>query len=562
MTVWERARAWRAEDPDPETASLLDEALARGDQPVLEEWFGPPLTFGTAGMRGALGPGPARMNRVVVRRVTAGLAAAIVHTPGPVIVGYDGRKNSRVFAEDAARVLLGAGRDVFLAPTVCATPALAHAVLALGAAAGVMVTASHNPPIDNGYKVYAANGAQIVPPLDGHIVDAIAQVGPTDALPLGAISQAKPIPSWVTDAYVAAVLALRRHPGEGGPTIVYTAMHGVGHALLDTVLRAAGRSVVPVPDQRDPDPTFPTVAFPNPEEPGALDRAIALAQAVGAAAIIAHDPDADRLAVAIPRPGGWERLTGNQIGCLLAEDLLTHSEGGRRMVATTVVSSRLLSKIAARHGAAYEETLTGFKWIANAAIPFDAAGGRFVLGYEEAIGYSAGSVVRDKDGVSAALLLIDLVCWLAEQGRTLADAWDDLCRVHGVHRSGQANATLPGSAGRAKIRAITAALRASPPAVIAGADVVRLLDLTCGEVRDLRTGDISRSTLPRSDVLGFDLADGSRVLVRPSGTEPKIKIYAEVCEPVGVDGSVSAADARAVSRLDALIADLRARTGL
>lgn len=560
MTYRAAARAWLAEDPDPATRAVLATALADGDDARLKEWFGARLEFGTAGMRGALGPGPNRMNRALVRRVTAGLAAAIAGTEGPVVVGFDGRRGSREFAEDAVAVLLGAGRTVLRYDDVVPTPELAHAVLALGCAAGVMITASHNPPEDNGYKVYASNGAQIVPPLDGAIAAAIEAVGPLADVPLGDVEDADPVPREIRQRYVEAVLALRVHP-EGSPIpTVYTAMHGVGSELLGVVFAAAGRERIPVPEQALPDPAFPTVKFPNPEEPGALDRALAVARARGAKLVIANDPDADRLAVAVPDGAGWRQLTGNQVGCLLAEDLLAHGPRlGDRLVATTIVSSRMLARIAADHGAGYAETLTGFKWIANAAIPFDGAGGRFVLGYEEALGYSAGGVVRDKDGISAALLLVDLASWLATQGRTLLDAWADLCRRHGLHQAGQRSLAFGGLEGKAKMGEITARLRSDPPREIAGVGVARLRDLDAGVARDLATGVETRVDLPRSDVLGFDLQDGSSVLVRPSGTEPKVKLYFEVREPMGGDDALGAVEARAAARIERLAADLLAR---
>ncbi len=385
-------------------------------------------------------------------------------------------------------------------------------------------------------------------------------MGPLSQVRLGDPDAAEPVPGAIRRQYVEAVLALRVHP-EGSPIpTVYTAMHGVGSELLGVVFAAAGRERIPVPEQALPDASFPTVKFPNPEEPGALDRALAVARARGAKLIIANDPDADRLAVAVPDGAGWRQLTGNQVGCLLAEDLLAHGPRlDRRMVATTIVSSRMLGRIAAAHGADYAETLTGFKWIANAAIPYDAAGGRFVLGYEEALGYSAGPVVRDKDGISAALLLVDLASWLAISGRTLLDAWTDLCRQHGLHHAGQRSLAFGGVEGKAKMQAITAGLRSDPPREIAGVAVERLRDLTTGVARDLRTGAQAPIDLPRSDVLGFDLADGSSVLVRPSGTEPKVKLYFEVREPMGPDDALADVEARAVARIERLAADLLGR---
>lgn len=543
------ARAWIDDDPDPETEAAGRAMLESGDTGALAECFGRRLTFGTAGIRGALGPGPSRMNRALVRRVTAGLVATLareVPGDGPLIVGYDGRTGSDVFAEDVARVATGAGLRVLRFPRVCPTPLLAYAVRVLRARGGVMITASHNPPGDNGYKVYGPDGAQIVSPLDQRISERIDQVASVRALPLGDVGAM--VPGWVLEQYIADVLAMRVHGAKPDLRIVYTAMHGVGSATVRRVMADAEyEAFFEVPEQAEPDAAFPTVAFPNPEEPGALDRAFAVADAVGADLILANDPDADRIAVAIPSGapgGGWRRLTGNEVGTLLAEDLLTHGHGGDRLVATTVVSTTLLAKIAQAHGAEYAETLTGFKWIAQAAM---ASPARFVMGFEEALGVSAGDVVRDKDGISAAVLVADLASSLAFRGKTLADAIDDLHRTHGVHTAGQVSLVFPGEAGLQRIREMTAALRASPWTELAGTAVTGTTDYA-----------VPTGGLPATDLLAFALADGSRVLVRPSGTEPKLKVYVEVVVPVGAPG-IAPARAEAAERLRALEADVRAR---
>ena len=547
------ARRWAALDPDPETAALTHALIEGADEQVLRDHFGSRLQFGTAGLRGALGPGPNRMNRVLVRTVSAGLGEYLLRVSPEVreqgvVVGFDGRKNSRLFAEDTAAVLGGMGIVVHLFEDVSPTPETAHAVTHLGASAGVMVTASHNPPADNGYKVYWANGAQIIPPHDGGISDAIdavssVYVGDFEALQAGGVI--RDIPMEVREIYLNKVLALRVHP-TSELQVVYTAMHGVGSELIGEAFARAGLTGLHyVEEQREPDPAFPTVAFPNPEEHGALDLAKARAEAVGADVIIANDPDADRLAVALPDgEGGWRQLSGNQVGCLLAEDLLTHGEqwkGARRLVATTIVSSTLLSSIALAHDVDYAETLTGFKWIANRAIAHDAGGGHFVIGYEEALGYSVGPVVRDKDGVSAALLLCDLAARCKAQGRTLVDALEDLHRRYGLHASRQHSLKLPGEAGATRIREILAALRADPPSSFAGTAVVRRADILTGEAVDLRTGEHSTIDLPSSNVLGWWLEDGSRILARPSGTEPKVKFYFET--RIGLTSSTTVAEA-------------------
>lgn len=531
-----------AADPDPATRAQAEALLAAGDPAALRDHFGARLSFGTAGLRGALGPGPNRMNRALVRRVTAGLAAVVrarIPGDGPVVVGFDARTGSRTFAEDAARVLRGAGLRAARFDDVCPTPVLAYAVRALRARAGVMVTASHNPPGDNGYKVYGPDGAQIVSPFDREVSQATDAVG---EIPLG--DAGEPVPPDVLDAYVRDVSGLRVRGPDRTVRIAYTPLHGVGRDTLLRVLAAAGHiDVHVVPEQGDPDGTFPTVAFPNPEEPGALDRVLALAARVGAGLVLANDPDADRIAVAVPTASGWRALTGNEVGTLLAEELLARGPGGDRLVATTIVSSTLLSKIANHHGARYAETLTGFKWIARAGLESPA---RFVLGYEEALGVCAGEVVRDKDGLSAALLVADLAAGLAAEGRTLPDAIDDLHRRHGVHAATQVNVVLPGAAGVRAIADRMAAVRADPPATVGGRAVVG--------VEDLKEG----GRLPPSDVLSFALEGGDRVLVRPSGTEPKLKAYVEVVEPVA-DGDLAAARERADARLAGL---RRAVTGL
>src|ERR687896_1539840 len=399
----EQARDWLAQDPDPETRTELSALLAdeTGGSRGLADRFGAKLEFGTAGLRGELGAGPNRMNRVTVMRAAAGLAE-VLGAGAAVVIGYDARHGSAQFAADTAAVVTGAGLTAWLLPGPLPTPVLAHAVRHLGADAGVMVTASHNPARDNGYKVYWGDGAQIVPPLDTRISAAIDAVGRVDELPIGT--------GWtvlgddIVEAYLAA---LSRLPlgDDRDVAIAYTPLHGVGR---DVVLRAFARAGFPPPtvvtEQAAPDPDFPTVAFPNPEEPGAMDLALALGAATGADLVLANDPDADRCAVGVPLPaGGWRLLTGDEVGGLLAEHVLRHTHGPDRLVVTTIVSSSLLGKIAAHHGVRFAESLTGFKWIMKAGSPGD----RLVVGYEEALGYSLGGdeglPVHDKDGIGAAL---------------------------------------------------------------------------------------------------------------------------------------------------------------
>lgn len=569
------AQAWLDTDPDPASRATLAGWLESGDDAVLREAFGARLSFGTAGLRGPLRPGPNGMNRALVRRVAAGLAAHLLATVPDatsrgVTLGYDGRHGSREFAEDTATVLADRGIPSQLFDDVVPTPRLAHAIVYTGACAGVMVTASHNPPGDNGYKVYWGDGAQIVPPHDTGISAAIDALGDFDPREIGdfeAHVRAGRIrtPSSEVDAdYFARVQGLRVH--EAGPVrVVYSAMHGVGTESVVRALREAGYDDIhPVPEQAEPDGDFPTVAFPNPEEPGALDLSLQLAGAVDADLIVANDPDADRLAVAVPDgEGGWRQLSGNQVGCLLADDLLTHGpQDEGRMVATTIVSSRLLQRLARAHGATYAETLTGFKWIAHAAIRHARDGGRFVMGYEEALGYSVGELVRDKDGVSAVLLFVDLVSRCKADGVSVLERLAELYRTHGLHVTDLRSVKLPGTEGKARIAAAMASLRATSPTSLGGQEVVRFVDVLEGTELDRTTGARTPCSLPRSNVLAWSLADGSQVLARPSGTEPKIKFYVEVREVLSADEPVSDGEVRARRRVGALLDEIVTASGL
>jgi phosphomannomutase len=562
-TLTALARRWMAADPDPDTRDQTAALLEAGAG--LEEAFGSRLEFGTAGIRGRMGPGPGQMNRALVRQVTAGLAAYLRQTVPDaaergVVVGFEGRNNSRAFAADAAAVLAGAGLKVYCYDDTVATPTLAYAVLSLGCAAGVMVTASHNPPADNGYKVYWGNGAQIISPQDEGISAKIDEVGGPWSVTVPESPEILPVPGRVWEAYVAAVLAGRVHRVTGAKA-VYTAMHGVGYAPLAALLAAAGHAIIAVPEQRDPDGDFPTVAFPNPEEAGAMDLSLALAAESGADLVIANDPDADRLSVAVPdADGAWRQLTGNEVGLLLADELLTHGpQDGDRLVVTTVVSTSLLARVVAAHGARLVETLTGFKWIANRAMTDP---GTFVVGFEESLGYSVGDVVRDKDGLSAALHILDLASDCRRRGTTLMAHLTALYRRYGYVASAQTSVKLPGLEGAARIQEIMAGLRARTPAVIAGLAVERLRDVELGTSRDMATGVVTPLDLPASDVIAFDLAEGCRVLARPSGTEPKIKFYFEAREVLSADEPLAQAQARAEARMDAMRTDFFAQAGL
>ena len=548
--IRDEARRWLAADPDPDTAAELQRLLDT-DPVELGRRFTGRLAFGTAGIRGPMGAGPARMNRVLVRIVTSALAQRLSQDgrqDGGVIVGYDARHRSQEFAADAARVLAGYGIGVTVLPEPLPTPVLAFAVKHLGAAAGVMVTASHNPRSDNGYKVYWRGGSLLAAPVDSEIsriIEGTAPLVPGDLAPADdpLIVTAG---GEVIEAYLDAVVGLLAPAGTRSVRMAYTPLHGVG---ADTFLRALSRAGFDPPqvvaDQAEPDPEFPTTPFPNPEETGVLDRLLRLAADTGADIALAHDPDADRLAVAVPAGGRWRLLTGDETGCLLAEHLLQRSgsRGGRRLVINTVVSSRLLPRIAADHGAEWAETLTGFKWIMQTHS--QRPGHDLVLGYEDALGYAVGEAVGDKDGIGAALAMAELVANLRAEGRTPVDLLDDLHRRHGAHATGQRSirfeSTSPDDQPMARAMA---ALRTAPPLELSGAAVTAVHDLADGSEH-----------LPPADVVVLELYGAeARVIVRPSGTEPKMKVYAEAV--VDVDdaaGGLRSARIEARTRITKLL---------
>jgi phosphomannomutase len=539
----ERARAWAAADPDEATRAelekLIDDVLAGGDPTDLGDRFSGTLEFGTAGLRGALGAGPNRMNRVVVTRAAAGLADYLRDegATGGVVIGYDARHNSDVFARDTAEVMTGAGFTAHVMPRPLPTPLLAFAIRELGCVAGVMVTASHNPPQDNGYKVYLGDGSQIVPPADAEISRRIAAIGRLDDVPRG---QPGPLLGEdIVDRYLDTVADL----ADDGPRdlrTVYTPLHGVGGTSVLQVLETAGFDAPSVVEQQEqPDPDFPTVSFPNPEEPGAMDLAMELAERTSADLVVANDPDADRCAAAVPGLHGWRMLRGDEVGALLAHHLL--GAGRKGTYAASIVSSSLLGKQAAAAGQKYVETLTGFKWISR--VP-DLA-----FGYEEALGYCVDPEhVRDKDGVSALLMLCELAAGAKADGRSLTDILDDIALEHGLHATDQLSLRL---SDPTQITGAMQRLREQPPTELGGLEVQKVEDLEQG------VGD-----LPPTDGLRYRLADGARVIVRPSGTEPKIKAYLEVVLPVDPDDGVAAARISAAGRLDALRNDVKAAMGL
>lgn len=567
------ARQWASQDPDPATSQALVELTdlaADGDAAAAQELgdsFNGTLQFGTAGLRAALGPGPNRMNRVVVRRAAAGLAAFLTEVvdaaaPGTrprAVVGFDARYNSDIFAEETAAIFTAAGIETFLMPAALPTPLLAYAVKNLDCDGGVMVTASHNPPQDNGYKVYlgrhavaeSGRGSQIVAPYDAEIAAKISAVGGLESIELADAGWSV-LPTSISADYQAAVAGLvdREHFPARDLKIVLTPMHGVGGDTAVSVLNAAGfTDVALVAEQAEPDPDFPTVAFPNPEEPGALDLALAAAAEAGADLVLANDPDADRAAVAAvdPTTGAWRMLRGDEVGALLGAHVVARlaaasgeeTPGG--VFANSIVSSRLLARIAAAAGYSHEETLTGFKWISR--VP------GLTYGYEEALGYCvAPDLVRDKDGISAAVLIAELAAAAKADGKTIFDTLDELYLVHGLHASDQLSIRV---ADLGLLDAMMNRLRVNPPETFGDSAVEVFTDLAEGS-----------DALPPTDGLLYLTRDQSRIIIRPSGTEPKLKCYLEVIQPVDSAAELATARQAARTSLDDVLRDVREALGL
>ncbi|MFK5690511.1 phospho-sugar mutase [Ornithinimicrobium sp. LYQ92] len=556
------ARAWLADDPDTRTqeelAQVLDRAEAGDDEAAtdLADRFSGFLEFGTAGLRGELGAGPHRMNRAVVIRTAAGLTAYLQDVlekadPGDdaaatrptVVIGFDARHDSDVFALDTAAVVTAAGGRALVLPGPLPTPVLAFAIGHLGADAGVMVTASHNPPQDNGYKVYLGDGSQIVPPADRDIADQIAAVTSVAEVPR-AENGWQTVDGSVLEAYLEAAVAVLDPATPRDLSVVHTSLHGVGSDVVQAAFERAGfPAPALVASQARPDPDFPTVAFPNPEEPGAIDAALELAEQVGPDLVIANDPDADRCALAVRDGAGWRMLRGDEVGALLGQHVIDRGRaiGGRRVLARSIVSSRLLGAMAVDAGLEPVETLTGFKWIGR--VP------GLAYGYEEALGYCVDpATVPDKDGVTAALLAAEQAAVLKAAGRTLPDVLDDLAVRHGVHQTDAFSVRVD---DLAQIPPVMARLREQPPRDLGGVPVRSVEDLSLGD------GD-----LPPTDGLRFLLEDDTRVIVRPSGTEPKLKVYLEAIVPVGSRDGLAAARDEATARLDAVRAGMQELTAL
>ncbi|MBN2195599.1 MAG: phospho-sugar mutase [Polyangiaceae bacterium] len=530
------AQAWIDADPDPNTQSELAALVAAADNDALADRVGGELAFGTAGLRGIVGAGSNRMNRAVVTRTTRGLADYLLDRMVdsrtlPVIVGHDARLTSREFAETTAGVLVAAGLVVRYFDRPVPTPLVAYAAKQLGAIAAVAITASHNPAEYNGYKVYAANAAQLNAPANAEIAKRIAAAGAARSVRCvegvfsGAHPRAEPISEELFERYLAELDTLRDASNRARDLrVVYTPLHGVGARFVERTFRRAGySSFTMVAEQAEPDGTFPTAPFPNPEEPHVLDLAVRDAVAARADLVLANDPDADRLSVCIPTPSGrFTQLTGDQIGILLADDLLSRaSPTPTPLVVSTVVSSPMIERIAAAYGARSERTLTGFKWICNAGLALERdAGVRFVFGYEEALGYAL-PMVRDKDGISAALLFADIAARCRGEGRSVRERLDELYRRHGLWVSHPRSLAVAGWRGAARIAAAMARIRTAPPTQIAGIGVERIRDFSVPEAG-------APSWRGAADVVELHLDGGSRVLLRPSGTEPKLKIYTEV----------------------------------
>jgi phosphomannomutase len=533
-TLIQQARSWIDQDPDAETVAELEKLISESDEAGLLDRFGKRIGFGTAGLRGLLGAGPNRMNRVLVAQAAAGISKYLKENfdDPSVVIGYDARKNSDVFAKDSAQIFAGFGIRAFLFPELAATPLVAYAVRNLGASAGVMVTASHNPPGDNGYKVYDFSGSQIISPMDSEIakhIDEFARSGSVAALTRS--ESFVEVPTSVRAGYLQSVSGLlNKHSERKSIKIVYSAMHGVGASFIQDIFKLSGLAEPSqVLSQQQPDGKFPTVSFPNPEEPGAMDASLATAEDQQADLVLVNDPDADRLAVAFKKAdGGYQQLTGDQLGLILGEEMASRAsrEGRTGSLACSIVSSSALSEVAKHYGFGFEQTLTGFKWVSRVS--------NLIFGYEEALGYCVDwSQVRDKDGLSAALIVADIASALANQGYTLGDQLDKLMQRYGYFATGQISIRVT---DLTVIANLMNKLRTNPPAQIAGVDAV---------FEDMNKGS---GSLPATDALRFKLQDGRTVIVRPSGTEPKLKCYLQAVSDNEAESKVLLAQLEAAMR--------------
>jgi len=533
-TLIQQARNWIEQDPDAETVAELEKLISESDEAGLLDRFGQRIGFGTAGLRGLLGAGPNRMNRVLVAQAAAGISKYLKENfdDPSVVIGYDARKNSDVFAKDSAQIFAGFGIRAFLFPELAATPLVAYAVRNLGASAGVMVTASHNPPGDNGYKVYDFSGSQIISPLDAEIAKHIDEFATSGSVASLVRSESfVQVPTSVRAGYLQSVSGLlNKHSSRKDIKIVYSAMHGVGASFIQEIFKLSGLAKpAQVLSQQQPDGKFPTVSFPNPEEPGAMDESLATAEKQQADLVLVNDPDADRLAVAFKKTdGSYQQLTGDQLGLILGEEMASRAsrEGRTGSLACSIVSSSALSKVAEHYGFGFEQTLTGFKWVSR--VP------NLIFGYEEALGYCVDwGQVRDKDGLSAALIVADIASALANQGYTLGDQLDKLMQRYGYFATGQISIRVT---DLNVISDLMKKLRTNPPAQIAGVDAV---------FEDMNEGS---GSLPATDALRFKLQDGRTVIVRPSGTEAKLKCYLQAVSDNEAQSNVLLADLEVAMR--------------
>jgi phosphomannomutase len=533
-TLIQKTRNWIEQDPDAETIGELEKLISDSDEAGLAERFGQRIGFGTAGLRGLLGAGPNRMNRVLVAQAAAGISKYLKENfdDPSVVIGYDARKNSDVFAKDSAQIFAGFGIRAFLFPELVATPLVAYAVRNLGASAGVMVTASHNPPGYNGYKVYDFSGSQIISPMDLEIAKHIDEFAQSESVTsLERADSFLEVPTSVRSGYLQSVSGLlNKHSTRKDIKIVYSAMHGVGANFIQEIFKLSGLAEpAQVVSQQQPDGKFPTVAFPNPEEPGAMDEPMATAASENADLVLVNDPDADRLAVAFRKSdGSYQQLTGDQLGLILGEEMAARASRESRTgsLACSIVSSSALGKVAEHYGFGFEQTLTGFKWVSR--VP------NLIFGYEEALGYCVDwAQVRDKDGLSAALIVADIASALANQGYTLGDQLEKLMQRYGYFSTGQISIRVT---DLTVIANLMRKLRTNPPSQIAGVDAV---------FEDLSKGS---GSLPATDALRFKLADGRTVIIRPSGTEPKLKCYLQAVSDNEVDSKELLAELEAAMR--------------
>ncbi|MDN3611994.1 phospho-sugar mutase [Vibrio ostreicida] len=560
----EQVTHWLENDPDPHTRAELQHLLDQEKSQELADRFSQRLAFGTAGLRGKVGGGPNRMNRLVIQQTATGLGRYLIQQVKDaknrgVVIGYDGRPDSQQFAHDTASVLTAMGIKVYLTWDVAATPIVAFGVRHFNAAAAVVVTASHNPPEYNGFKVYWENGAQIIPPHDAGIADQI-DLAANQSISLIDLQEAEKQQKlvWLDSDYYQAYRQamntnplLTNHQQPESVSIAYTAMHGVGANMAEALLNDAGFcQVYSVAEQREPDGAFPTVAFPNPEEAGAMDRVVALAKANNADIACANDPDADRFAVAAKTNSGeYKMLTGDQVGVLFGHYLLSQTQPSKSLIGNTIVSSTLLQKIAQAHGAEYYQTLTGFKWLTNVAMDKQSDGNVFLFAYEEALGYTIGNKVWDKDGLSAIVAFAQLVAEQKAQGKSVWDQLECIYRQHGLYVNVQHSMALDPSAPP-----IGDKLRAAQPSQIAGREIEAIDDLNTS-TKTLMDGKTIPIDLPTSDVLIYHLSGGARVIVRPSGTEPKLKCYYEVVERFDREDSFTLTQEKAELAMDMLISE-------